>query len=90
MSENIFAKTIDGIEDDVEKEMGWGLSTRLRNGLRNAGVRNLGDLVMKSEKDLLKFKNFGRKTLNELKGILKMYGLELKGQTWPKVRFKRP
>jgi len=53
------------------------LSVRTYNCLKNANIRTLGELVEKSEPELLKTKNFGRKSLNELKEILASMGLRL-------------
>jgi len=48
---------------------------RSYNCLKNANIRNIGELVTKSESDMLKTKNFGRKSLNEIKDILSSLGL---------------
>ena len=53
------------------------LSVRSRNCLTNMGVRTLGDLVNKSEAELLSFKNFGETSLMEIKEILNNKGLRL-------------
>ena len=53
------------------------LSVRSANCLKNAGIRTIRDLVQKSEKDMLKTKNFGRKSLNEIRDILRPMGLSL-------------
>ena len=53
------------------------LSVRSANCLKNAKIRIIGDLVTKSEQEMLKTKNFGRKSLNEIKDILKPLGLNL-------------
>ena len=53
------------------------LSVRSANCLKNARIRFIGDLVTKSEQEMLKTKNFGRKSLNEIKDILKPMGLTL-------------
>jgi DNA-directed RNA polymerase subunit alpha len=53
------------------------LSVRAANCLENAGIRYIGELVMRSETEMLKTKNFGRKTLNEIKDILAEMGLHL-------------
>jgi DNA-directed RNA polymerase subunit alpha len=52
------------------------LSVRSANCLQNADIKYIGELVQKSESDMLKTKNFGRKSLNELKEILAGLGLE--------------
>lgn len=51
------------------------LSVRSANCLKTANIKTIGDLVRKSESDMLKYKNFGRKSLNEIKEILKGMGL---------------
>ncbi len=53
------------------------LSVRAANCLRNANIRYIGELVQKSEQEMLKTKNFGRKSLNEIKEILQEMGLGL-------------
>src|ERR1051325_7779923 len=53
------------------------LSVRSYNCLRNANIRTIGELVTKSEAEMLKTKNFGRKSLNEIKEILGSMGLSL-------------
>jgi DNA-directed RNA polymerase subunit alpha len=51
------------------------LSVRSANCLKNAGIRTLRELVQRTEKDMLETKNFGRKSLNEIKEILREKGL---------------
>ncbi len=53
------------------------LSVRSYNCLKNAQIQTIGELVMKSEQEMLKTKNFGRKSLNEIKAILQTMGLGL-------------
>jgi DNA-directed RNA polymerase subunit alpha len=53
------------------------LSVRSANCLKNAGIRTIRDLVQKTEKDMLETKNFGRKSLNEIRDILRPMGLSL-------------
>jgi DNA-directed RNA polymerase subunit alpha len=53
------------------------LSVRAANCLRNATIRYIGELVQKTEQEMLKTKNFGRKSLNEIKEILTEMGLQL-------------
>ena len=53
------------------------LSVRSANCLKNARIRFIGDLVTKTEQEMLKTKNFGRKSLNEIKDIIKQMGLSL-------------
>ncbi len=52
------------------------LSVRSANCLQNAGIKYIGELVQKSEAEMLKTKNFGRKSLNEIKEILREMGLD--------------
>jgi DNA-directed RNA polymerase subunit alpha len=56
--------------DDLE------LSVRSHNCLKAANIKILADLVRKDESEMLKFRNFGRKSLAELNEIIDNYGLE--------------
>lgn len=53
------------------------LSVRSANCLKNANITLIGELVQKTEAEMLKTKNFGRKSLNEIKSILEDMGLSL-------------
>ncbi|MCL4235133.1 MAG: DNA-directed RNA polymerase subunit alpha [Deltaproteobacteria bacterium] len=53
------------------------LSVRAANCLKNASIRYIGEFVQKSEAEMLKTKNFGRKSLNEIKEVLAEMGLSL-------------
>ena len=53
------------------------LSVRSYNCLKNANIKTIGELVQKTEAEMLKTKNFGRKSLNEIKEILHTMGLSL-------------
>jgi DNA-directed RNA polymerase subunit alpha len=53
------------------------LSVRSANCLKNANITLIGELVQKTEPEMLKTKNFGRKSLNEIKAILEEMGLSL-------------
>ena len=66
LNEHLF-KTVDALE----------LSVRAANCLENANIKYIGELVTKTESDMLKTKNFGRKSLNEIKDILVEMGLSL-------------
>lgn len=66
LNENLF-KTVDTLE----------LSVRAANCLENANIKYIGELVTKTEAEMLKTKNFGRKSLNEIKDILAEMGLSL-------------
>jgi DNA-directed RNA polymerase subunit alpha len=64
-NENLF-KTVEELE----------LSVRSANCLKNADIKYIGEMVQKTEAEMLKTKNFGRKSLNEIKDILKGMGLD--------------
>jgi DNA-directed RNA polymerase subunit alpha len=66
LNENLF-RNVDELE----------LSVRASNCLKTANIRTIADLVQKSEAELLKTKNFGKKSLNEIKTILAEMGLHL-------------
>jgi DNA-directed RNA polymerase subunit alpha len=53
------------------------LSVRAANCLKNANIKTIADLVQKSEGEMLRTKNFGKKSLNEIKEILSEMGLSL-------------
>ncbi|MCG8590856.1 MAG: DNA-directed RNA polymerase subunit alpha [Proteobacteria bacterium] len=53
------------------------LSVRSANCLQNANIRFIGELVQRTEAEMLKTKNFGRKSLNEIKEVLASMGLSL-------------
>jgi DNA-directed RNA polymerase subunit alpha len=53
------------------------LSVRSANCLQNANIKYIGELVQKTEAEMLKTKNFGRKSLNEIKEVLASMGLSL-------------
>jgi DNA-directed RNA polymerase subunit alpha len=65
-NENLF-RSVDELE----------LSVRSANCLKNADIRHIGELVQRTEQEMLKTKNFGRKSLNEIKEILSEMGLSL-------------
>jgi DNA-directed RNA polymerase subunit alpha len=65
-NENLF-RSVDELE----------LSVRAHNCLKNANIKTIADLVQRSEHDMLRTKNFGRKSLNEIKEILSSMGLHL-------------
>jgi DNA-directed RNA polymerase subunit alpha len=51
------------------------LSVRAHNCLKNANIKTIGDLIRKTEYEMLRTKNFGRKSLNEIKDVLHSMGL---------------
>jgi DNA-directed RNA polymerase subunit alpha len=76
LNENLF-RSVDELE----------LSVRSANCLQNANITLIGELVQKTEQDMLKTKNFGRKSLKEIKEILSTMGLGLgmKFDNWPQM-----
>ncbi|MFO0670207.1 MAG: DNA-directed RNA polymerase subunit alpha [Polyangiaceae bacterium] len=76
LNENLF-KSVDELE----------LSVRSANCLQNANITLIGELVQRTEQEMLKTKNFGRKSLKEIKEILAGYGLSLgmKIDNWPQM-----
>jgi DNA-directed RNA polymerase subunit alpha len=67
------------------------LSVRAENCLQAANIKYIGDLVQKTEGEMLKTKNFGRKSLKEIKELLGEMGLSLgmKLENWPPKDLKR-
>jgi DNA-directed RNA polymerase subunit alpha len=74
LNENLF-RSVEELE----------LSVRSANCLQNANITLIGELVQRTEQDMLKTKNFGRKSLKEIKEILSEMGLSLgmKLDNWP-------
>jgi DNA-directed RNA polymerase subunit alpha len=66
LNENLF-RSVDELE----------FSVRSQNCLQNADIKYIGELVQKTEQEMLRTKNFGHKSLNEIKEILREMGLEL-------------
>jgi DNA-directed RNA polymerase subunit alpha len=67
-------KLVDNLNRSVDE---LELSVRSYNCLKNANIRTIGELVQKNEAEMLKTRNFGRKSLNEIKEILAGMGLSL-------------
>lgn len=61
------------------------LSVRAANCLNNANITTVGQLAMKTEAEMLKYRNFGKKSLNEIKDKLVQHGLSLGMQFDPKL-----
>jgi DNA-directed RNA polymerase subunit alpha len=76
LNDNLF-RSVDELE----------LSVRSANCLQNANITLIGELVQRTEQDMLKTKNFGRKSLKEIKEILGSMGLSLgmKIDSWPQM-----
>jgi DNA-directed RNA polymerase subunit alpha len=67
-----------GLNENLDKSVEeLELSVRSYNCLKNANIRTIRELVQKTEGEMLKTKNFGRKSLNEIKDILATMGLSL-------------
>ena len=72
------ARRIGATNENLDKSVEeLELSVRSYNCLKNANIRTIRELVQKSEGEMLKTKNFGRKSLNEIKEILHTMGLSL-------------
>ncbi len=65
-------KLIENLQRSVEE---LELSVRSYNCLKNARIRSIADLVQRSESEMLRTRNFGRKSLNEIRDILNTMGL---------------
>jgi DNA-directed RNA polymerase subunit alpha len=78
INENLY-RTVEELE----------LSVRSANCLKNAGIKFIGELVSKTEAEMLKTQNFGRKSLNEIKDILcdmgLTFGMKLEGFPDPEI-----
>jgi DNA-directed RNA polymerase subunit alpha len=78
MAEEPTERSMDRISDQLNRSVEeLELSVRSYNCLKNAGIQTIGELVQKSESEMLRTKNFGRKSLNEIKEILAGMGLAL-------------
>jgi DNA-directed RNA polymerase subunit alpha len=65
--DSIYARSVDELE----------LSVRAANCLKAAEIKTLGELVSRSEPEMLSFHNFGKKSLDEIKSLLETMGLSL-------------
>ena len=84
-----FDETIEPVQEHIEDKKSdfnknllrsvheLELSVRAANCLKNANIKTIADLVQKTESEMLRTKNFGRKSLNEIKEILSEMGLSL-------------
>ncbi|HPQ69508.1 MAG TPA: DNA-directed RNA polymerase subunit alpha [bacterium] len=87
--EEVYVEVIEEEDETLNENLNRSveeleLSVRSANCLKNANIRYIGELVQKTEAEMLKTKNFGRKSLNEIKEILAEMGLQLglKIPTW--------
>lgn len=103
---NLFIHFEEPIEEEVEEEVNeeiqrirrmldksvdeLELSVRSSNCLRAAEIKNISDLVRKSEIEMLKFRNFGRKSLKEIQDILGEMGLSFGMDVSPYYEGKSP
>jgi DNA-directed RNA polymerase subunit alpha len=76
------AQKVDAERDELRKKLGMSvneieLSVRAANCLNNANITTVGELALKTEADMLKYRNFGKKSLNEIKAKLVDLGLNL-------------
>ncbi len=74
VTETIDSALLDNLERTIDE---LELSVRSYNCLKSAGIQTVRDLVQKTEAELLKTKNFGRKSLNEIKELLAEMNLSL-------------
>jgi len=91
-SEETSYQTVPGDEEPLNENLFRSveeleLSVRSANCLQNANITLIGELVQRTEQDMLKTKNFGRKSLKEIKEILANMGLSLgmKIDNWPQL-----
>jgi len=77
-------RLLDKSVDELE------LSVRSSNCLRAAEIRSIGDLVQKSEPEMLKYRNFGRKSLKEIQDILSEMGLHFGMDVTPYYENRSP
>ena len=74
--------SVDHDREELQKKLAMSvneieLSVRAANCLNNANITTVGELAQKTEADMLKYRNFGKKSLNEIKGKLQELGLSL-------------
>jgi DNA-directed RNA polymerase subunit alpha len=75
-------KKVDAEREELRKKLNMSvneieLSVRAANCLNNANITTVGELAQKTEADMLKYRNFGKKSLNEIKAKLIELGLQL-------------
>src|SRR3569833_2720 len=77
-TEEISERGLDKMNENLNRSVEeLQLSVRSYNCLKNAKIQTIGELVQKTEAEMLRTKNFGRKSLNEIKEILAQMGLSL-------------
>jgi DNA-directed RNA polymerase subunit alpha len=75
-------RTVDTAREELRQKLNMSvneieLSVRAANCLNNANITTVGQLAMKQESEMLKYRNFGKKSLNEIKDRLSELGLSL-------------
>ena len=87
--EKIKTEEVEQVSEEEKKREGYlkqninelELSVRASNCLRAANIKTIGELVQKTEANMLKYRNFGKKSLNEIRGILNKMALDFKGKS---------
>jgi DNA-directed RNA polymerase subunit alpha len=87
-------KQIDLEKEELRKKLGISvneieLSVRAANCLNNANITTVGELAQKTEAEMLKYRNFGKKSLNEIKAKIQEMGLSL-GMTFDSDLLRAP
>jgi len=87
-------KQIDQEREELRRKLGMSvneieLSVRAANCLNNANITTVGELAQKTETEMLKYRNFGKKSLNEIKSKLAELGLTL-GMTFDPDLLQKP
>ncbi len=78
VSEEVVEQVLDPRQEYLSRSVDeLELSVRAYNCLKNANIHTIGELVQRTEGEMLRTKNFGRKSLNEIKEILTSMGLQL-------------
>jgi len=87
--EKIKTEKVEQVSEEEKKREGYlkqninelELSVRASNCLRAANIKTIGELVQKTEANMLKYRNFGKKSLNEIRDILSKMKLDFKGKS---------
>ena len=87
--EKIKTEEVEQVSEEEKKREGYlkqninelELSVRASNCLKAANIKTIGELAQKTEANMLKYRNFGKKSLNEIRGILSKMGLDFKGKS---------
>lgn len=91
VEEEVAAPIADELQEILNRSIEeLELSVRSYNCLKNAGIQTIRDLVQKTEQEMLRTKNFGRKSLQEIKDILAQLGLSLGMRFDSEGRLLRP